>query len=68
MLSSAEHSRSSARTALARLERLIVRHYGLTLIEQHESDPPRRRSRRGARGRRGGLWHRSATPGRVRAA
>lgn len=68
MLSSAEQSRSGARSALARLERLILRHYGLTLIEQRKSDRPRRRSPRTVHGRRGELSNRAPTLGRARAA
>ena len=68
MLSPAEHGRSSARNVLEHLERLILRHYGLALIEQHKSDRPRRRSPRTVRGRRGELSNRAPTLGRVRAA
>jgi hypothetical protein len=68
MLSSVEHRRSSARNALARLERLILRHYGLTLIEQRKSDRPRRPNPRTAHGGPGELFHRAATVGRARAA
>lgn len=65
MLSSAEHSRSSARNALERLERLILRHYGLTLIERRKRDRPRPRTQPG---RRDELSRRAPTVGRARAA
>ena len=68
MLSSAEHSRSSARGALAHLERLILRHYGLTLIEQRKSDRPRRRSARTVDRGHSELPHRADPLGRARAA
>ena len=69
MLSSAEHSRSSARNALARLERLILRHYGFTLIEQRKSRPPSTpEPTHCPQVDEGELSNRAATLGRARAA
>jgi hypothetical protein len=68
MLSSADHGRSNARNVLARLERLVLRHYGLTLIEQRKSDRPRYANPRPVDPRPGGVSQRPATFGRARAA
>ena len=68
MLSSADSSRSNARNPLARLERLVLRHYGLTLIEQRKSDRPRRPSPSTVHPRPGGASQRAASFGRARAA
>jgi len=68
MLSSAEDVRSSARSALAHLEGLIFRHYGLTLTKQRRSDEPRKRGPRAVRRGPIELSHRAPTVGRAPAA